>query len=212
MYGATLDRQFVFVDECHRRGRDLLRRRAKGRHGRPVHTDNTANLSRAWTILAAMDVTGLVAHEIVELNQTGAYNLPKAMNRQRLMAIFRAKILPHLRPADHRKLMRSVVVVDNCSLHWGCDDENVAFVNELDAAVRSKGAVLVYTPPYCPRANAIEALFKAMNDGCRRNRALSKSNPTQAMREGLLAVDALKAATFVEQSRLAVQKWHRFCV
>jgi hypothetical protein len=51
-----------------------------------------------------------------------------------------------------------------------------------------------------------------MNDGCRRNCALSKSNPKQAMQEELLSVSALKAATFVEQSRLAVRKWHRFSV
>jgi hypothetical protein len=41
-----------------------------------------------------------------------------------------------------------------------------------------------------------------MNDGCRRNRALSKSNPKQAMREGLLSVSAPKAATFNLNSQL----------
>ena len=31
--------------------------------------------------------------------------------------------------------------------------------------------MVVYTPPYCPRANAIEPMFKGMNDFIRANRS-----------------------------------------
>jgi hypothetical protein len=60
--------------------------------------------------------------------------------------------------------------------------------------------VLLYTPPYCPRANAVESIFKEMTDYCRRHREATKRDPPAAMTAGLLAVTPEKAATFVWKS------------
>ena len=54
-------------------------------------------------------------------------------------------------PADARQLARSVLIIDNCSLHHDGLDQ----LREIVEGVY--GAVLLYTPQYCPRANAIEA-------------------------------------------------------
>ena len=205
-------RQFLFVDEAQRRGRDMIRKRVKARDGEDGFVDNSRHLASAWTVLAAMDRTGLVAQEIVELSCCPASGLPRAMDRARWMSIFKAKVLPHLRPCDYRKLKRSILVLDNCSLHWGtdADDDQDRFVNELERLVQQKGALLCYTPPYCPRANAIEPMFKAMNDFARRNRELTLRDPKEAMQAGLRAVPGPKAETFVRKSGKDVAKWLQY--
>jgi hypothetical protein len=208
-----LDRQLLFIDECHRRGRDLVRNRVKARVGQEQFVDNTVvGLGTAWTMLAAMDVTGIVAVKIIELSRTHANGMPSALTRVQWLDLFEAHILPFLNPCDCRQLRRSVVVADNCSLHWGNDEDDAEFINQLDALVRSKGAVLVYTPPYCPRANAVESIFKEMTDYCRRHREATKRDPPAAMTAGLLAVTPEKAATFVRKSGEKVARWLDFAV
>ena len=54
----------------------------------------------------------------------------------------------------------------------------------------SKGAVVVYTPPYCPRANAIEPMFKGMNDFIRANRSLAQPDPEACIERGVEAAGA----------------------
>ena len=60
-------REMVFVDEAHKRGRDLRWRRAKGRHGKKAFSPVSQHLGRNWTYVAAMNHTGFVAYEVVEL-------------------------------------------------------------------------------------------------------------------------------------------------
>ena len=58
------------------------------------------------------------------------------------------------------------------------------------------------------RANAIEAMFKAMNDDIRANtHGLSKTNPQQAILNGLLSVTCEEATKLVRQSCLDVYSW-----
>ena len=67
---------------------------------------------------------------------------------------------------------------------------------------------LIYTPPYCPRANAIENMFKAMNDDIRANtHGLAHTNPRQAIYNGLLSVTSHEATKLVRQSCLDVHSW-----
>ena len=65
------------------------------------------------------------------------------------LRMFKLYIWPHLGDASKGEL-NSVVIIDNASLHWGTDGAN-SMLNELDELCKQKGAVLVYTPPYCPR-------------------------------------------------------------
>jgi transposase len=45
-------RSLIFVDEAHKRGRDLNRKRAKGRHGQQPYVPMTPHLAKNWTLLA----------------------------------------------------------------------------------------------------------------------------------------------------------------
>ena len=51
------------------------------------------------------------------------------------MLMFRECIVPHLNPCDERQLPRSVLVLDNCSLHWFKPDE----INEVRAEIEAVG-------------------------------------------------------------------------
>ena len=84
--------------------------------------------------------------------------------------------------------------MDGCSL------------NDLVRLARLKGAIVAFTPPYCQRANAIEPLFKGMNDYVRRNRELSRSDPAESLRLGLLHAGE-HAFKYVQQSEKDVAGW-----
>ena len=119
--------------------------------------------------------------------------------------MFCRTILPHIGNAELGE-PNSVIVIDNASLHWG-DDEDGSTVNQLDVLIRSKGGRLLYTPPFCPRANACEDFFKAMNDVIKRDEKLAESDPEAAILEGLLAVGAEKATGYVLSSEKKVTSW-----
>ena len=100
--------QFIFIDEAHRRGDELRRKRGKAQGNRRAHTSQLPqNLSRSWSLIAAMNFTGLVAHKIVELSRERP-----AIDREAWMAYFEAFILPHLGNAA-RGEPNSVIVIDN---------------------------------------------------------------------------------------------------
>jgi transposase len=220
-----LQRQLVFVDECHKNGKEFGRRNAKSMAGERAYVPLMPHMGKAWTVLAAMDETGLVAAAIVQLAVGSAdSDMPHALNRARWLELFEIHVLPTLNPADARRLARSVVVIDNASLHWGNEEEDEdeqqgRFMNQLHELSKSRRFVcpttgrtvtpkLVYTPPYCPRANAIEAMFKAMNDDIRANtHGLSRTNPKQAIENGLMSVTREEATKLVRQSCLDVHSW-----
>lgn len=219
-----LQRQLLFVDECHKNGKEFGRKYAKALKGERAYVPLAWQVGKAFTVLAAMDETGLVARKVQQL-ATGAAesHLPKALTRQLWLAMFKEAVLPTLNPADSRRLPRSVVVIDNCSLHWGNDiddpEQHMQFVNQLHALIKSREFTcprtgrtvtpkLCYTPPYCPRANAIEAMFKAMNDYIRTHaNGVSKTHPKQAIENGLLSVTCETATKLVRQSCLDVHSW-----
>ena len=93
------------------------------------------------------------------------------------MLMFRKCVLPHLNPCDARRLPRSVLIVDNASLHWSSPDQ----LNELQAEVQSVGAELLYIPQYCPRANAIEGGFSQVNKELEADIVLADRDPERAL-------------------------------
>ena len=113
--------QFIYVDEAHKAGKNLARKRGKVRKGRTCFVPLTSHLSRSWTMVAAMNHQGLVGHHIQELGR-GDGPLPHAITRELWLEMFKAKILPHLGNADLGE-ENSVVIIDNASVHWGSDDD-----------------------------------------------------------------------------------------
>ena len=192
--------QLVFIDEAHKRGKDLARKKGKAQGNHRVYTKLTDHLARNWTMIAAMNYTGCIAHKVVELGD-GPGCVP-SMDRERWLAYFEAFILPMLGNAANGE-PNSVVVIDNASLHWGGE----CALNELVRLCATRGALVVYTPPYCPRANAIEAMFKGMNDYIRANRSDAQSDPQACIERGLEAAGRAGALQYVLRSQEDVEKW-----
>ena len=128
------------------------------------------HLGRAWTLLAAMDVTGLVAVKVQELSCKAGSYLPRALNRALWLQLFQERILPLLQPFDGRRLPRSVVVIDNASLHWGNDeddeDEALVFVNQLDELIRSHYTVVQLAADKSLTAEPFASYFSNPKRGC----------------------------------------------
>jgi hypothetical protein len=119
-------KQFIFVDEVHKRGRDMKRKRAKGRFGQAAYTPLSVHLGKAWTVLASATWRGVKDFEIQSL-APNHNDLPRAIDRATFMNMFRLCVLPHLNPCDGRRLDCSVVIIDNCEfaphltyLYSGC--------------------------------------------------------------------------------------------
>ena len=90
-----------------------------------------------------MDYTGMVDWVIQELASKETSRLPKAVDRKLWWLMFQECVLPHLQAYDSETSPpRSVLVLDNCSLHWFTQRG----LNRLEKAVRKKGAKLIYIP------------------------------------------------------------------
>lgn len=199
-------RQFLFVDETHSVSKDMRRRRGKAQHGKRCVVPLTQRLGQSFTTLAAMDATGIVDHDTKELSSRPTADKPAAVDFELFMAMVRATILPHLQPADARQLARSVLIIDNCSLHHDGLDQ----LREIVEGVY--GAVLLYTPQYCPRANAIEAAFSLMNYNIALDESFARASPKLAIERALNMIGPREASHFVERSRKDVEKWLRLVV
>ena len=146
-------RAMIFVDEKHNRGRDLHRRRAKGRNGKKPLVPVSVHLARNWSWLAGMTSTGFIDCDIVEL---GVGAMPNAVDRERFWVMFRRCIWPHLQPFIDDGVLRpcSIVVIDNCSLHH--DDKQMLkqLCENLPPLPNGQpqlgSAKLIYIPPFCP--------------------------------------------------------------
>jgi len=80
-------RQYIFVDEAHKRGRDLIRKKGKVQGNRKCYVPLSEHLSRSWTMVAAMNYAGLVGHKIQELGPIGG-GLPHAIDRELWILMF----------------------------------------------------------------------------------------------------------------------------
>ena len=137
-------------------GRDLRRRYGHAKGSRRSIVPLSPNLGRSWTVLACMNYTGMVDWTIQELATKETSTMPKAVDRHLWWLMFQECVLPHLqRYCSKTHPPRSVLVIDNCSLHWFSKAQK----NVLEEAVKKAGAKLMYIPQYEPRANAIEGGF-----------------------------------------------------
>ena len=197
-------RNIIYVDEAHKRGRDLRRRRGKGRYGKKAITPVSQHLAKNWTYLATMNYTGFVAWELVELGD-GPGVVP-SIDRANFMSMFRRNILPLLSAYIDDGVIRpnSIVVIDNCSLHHGERMELLEMCSNLPGGGAAK---LVYTPPFCPDANAIELGFSQVRNNLERNRALANRDPAAAIHAAMDQCTLAQCSGFVRFSQRAVKEW-----
>jgi hypothetical protein len=191
----------VCLTEVHKTGKNLNRKRGKGRFGQQPRVTLSPHLGKAWSVLAAMNYRGIVDFEIQELSTShSSTTLPKAVDRVLFMVMFKACILPHLNRCDDGvRRINSCVIIDNCSLHH-------SDLHELRRLIEGAGAELIYTAPYWARSNAIEFAFNEMNQGIARNRALANADPEHAIGAALRAISRANATAYVKRSQREVQE------
>jgi transposase len=124
--------RFVFLDETGA-ATNMVRRYGWGPRSERLVDAAPHGHWRTTTFVAGLRSTGLVAPLVLDGPMTG----------EAFRAYVEQFLAPELRKGD-------VVVMDNLSAHK---------VTGIEAAIRARGASLLYLPPYSPDLNPIEQAF-----------------------------------------------------
>ena len=117
-------------------------------------------LDTRYTLIGAADCLGFVIPACdVCLHRYREKEDEKPVDADRFVQYVRTKLVPVLGNFSRRE-PRSVVIMDNCSIHLDVR------VREL---IEGAGAILVYSAPYCPAYIPIEYLFHQWKSFLRRN-------------------------------------------
>lgn len=130
--------EFVFIDENASHERTTDRRYGWSAEGIAVEDTVSARRSERYSILPALTIEGYIrgATLVVQGTVTGE--------------IFQAWLQHWLLPALQQRPGRSVVIMDNASIHHGGPVEQLFRDADID---------FDYLPPYSPDLNPIEATF-----------------------------------------------------
>jgi hypothetical protein len=129
--------QVVFIDETSKDGRASLRAYAWSAVNTPAIVNVPFSRGIRVSALASFGHRGFFAWEFTR----GTFT------RQSFHEAFVNKILPHLQPYP---MPNSLVVIDNARIHM---------YSELREVIESRGAFLIFLPPYSPQLNPIEVGF-----------------------------------------------------
>ena len=129
--------QLVFVDETSKDGRASIRKHAWSTVGTPAIVNLPFSRGKRVSALAAFNHKGFIAWGYT----------PETFTRHTFHDTFVTHILPHL---NKWPLPNSIVIIDNARIHM---------YKEFVDAIASRGAVVVFLPPFCPHLNPIETGF-----------------------------------------------------
>jgi hypothetical protein len=132
--------QLVFVDETSKDARASLRQYAWSPKGSPAVVNLPFARGKRVSALAAFNHSGFLGWGFT----------PDTFTRFTFHDQLVENILPHL---NKWPLPNSIVIIDNARIHM---------YKEFQDAVASRGAVVVFLPPYCPQFNAIETGFSLL--------------------------------------------------
>lgn len=123
---------------------------------------------KTTTLIAALGVGGVRCSTVVD----------RAVNAEVFTAFVERVLLPELRPGD-------VVILDNLSSHKG---------ERARRLIESRGAELVFLPPYSPDLNPIEMIFSKVKGLLRSLRCRTRDALWRAMQSVLDQVTPSDAA------------------
>jgi hypothetical protein len=129
--------QLVFIDETSKDGRAALRTFAWSAVNTPAIVNLPFSRGIRVSALAGFNHRGFLAWEFT----TGTFT------RNSFHDAFVDNILPHLQPYP---MPNSIVVIDNARIHM---------YSQFREAIESRGAFLIFLPPYSPQLNPIEVGF-----------------------------------------------------
>ena len=145
--------RLILIDESHKDQNAARRRRGWGRKGNVdgVKVREWFEKVVQYTLIAAADINGFIpsaCHTVQrdELSEEGAAG---TIDCEYFLHWVKEYICPVLGNYEHGE-PRSVVLMDNASTHMN---------DEVEYAIRSTGAILIYSSPFSPHLNPIEPFF-----------------------------------------------------
>lgn len=186
--------RLVLVDESHKCRNAARRRRGWGPKNKPcVYREWYRNCVR-YTLIAAADINGFIpsaCHCVLRdhISDEGAAGTVDG-------DYFLYWVRNYLCPSLGNFLCgepRSVVLMDNASTHTSA---------EVEHAITSTGAVLIYGAPYSPHLNPIEKYFSVYKAYLKRNQERMKVDWETVHLEALTQIDRNKGIKFFRKCKV----------
>ncbi|CCA76208.1 related to transposase, putative-Phytophthora infestans [Serendipita indica DSM 11827] len=174
--------QLVSVDESSKDGRTLYRRYGWSPRGETAHRTVDFPRGERWSLLPALTIDGYIAKRIVKGSIDGLEFLDFILE----------DVTPQLPKMNPYPLSRSVLLLDNCSIHK---------MQHLVDAVTAAGCKIRFLPPYAPELNPIEESFAAVKAALRRHfRYIGTLSGDEALEIACDAVTGEKAKAWFAHS------------
>jgi transposase len=148
--------------------------------GRRIHEATPGGHWKILTILGAMRLSGIAA----------AMTIEEATDAEIFLVYLEEVLCPALKAGD-------VVVMDNLSSHK---------VNGVSELIASRGAEVLYLPPYSPDLNPIEKAWSKIKQYLRSIRARTKEELDNGITEALALITPDNAQAWFRHSMNALQK------
>ncbi len=135
----------VFIDESGFDHRDAMRQYGYSPRGQPCRAVTHLQRGKHLSVIAAMCTDGVIGTQIFE----GGVNAKCFQNYMEM------ELCSSLLPFDGVN-PRSVVILDNASIHHADSNEVIKQLEQL-------GVLVYFLPPYSPDLNPIEKIFQQLN-------------------------------------------------
>ena len=147
-----------------------------------------------YTLIGAADINGFIVsacHTVLrdQISEEGAAG---TVDGDYFLYWIRTYLCPVLGRFEYGEA-RSVVYMDNASTHMS---------DEVEAVIRSTGAVLIYGPPYSPHLNPIENYFALYKAHLKRNERRMQTDWRSVHLEALNIVDRDDGIKFFRNSKI----------
>ena len=139
--------QFVMIDETHKDKKASRKNRAWSKSGKAAILKEhfgPKDFEKYYTMIAAMDISGFIK-ESCELIVR-----PETVDGPRFIKYINDCIVPIMNRYDERNLPRSVITIDNASVH----DKLI-----IEQLLHPTGCRIIYTAAYSPYYHPIERAF-----------------------------------------------------
>ena len=186
----------VTIDETHKDRNAARRRRGWS------HRGNTEGMEvKEWyenviryTLLAAADVNGFIpsACHTVQRDDISDESAAGTVDADYFLYWVKTYLCPVLGNYEYGE-PRSVVLMDNASTHLG---------DEVERAIESTGAILIYSAPYSPCLNPIELYFGEYKKYLKKNDKRMLHQWHTVHTEALNVIDRDKGIKFFRKSRI----------
>jgi transposase len=140
----------LFIDESSKDRLSARRRFGYGKKGKRINYRAPFNMDTRYTLIGCADCYGFVLQMCdVVMHRVDGKEESKPLTSDSFLEYFRLKVAPSL--GNHeRGEKHSVVVMDNCSIH---------FHEDVLKLITARGAILIYSAPYGPDLIPIESMF-----------------------------------------------------